>query len=424
MPLPHTADDDTLATLWRLVRLRWFLLAGELAAILAVPALLGIPLPTLPLLLVLLLLAGFNGLAARRLRQAAAMSPQALCLQIVIDLVALGVLLFLTGGAANPLVSLLLLPVAAAALILPWPWAAASAACAIALYSCLAVWFVPLSIADAGRATSLHLAGMWLTFVVSVILIAWLIVRMTASIRARDAALATAREQALRDERVVALGALAAGAAHELGTPLATMTVIAGELEREPALPAEARADLAVLRQQIAACKEIVTGLAARAGAARLEGARAVAVDAWLDGLLARWRATRPRAACFLDAAGQSPAPRIVVDATLEQAVVNLLNNAADTGADEIEATLAWNDGIITIEILDHGAGFTPQVLAQAGRAPLASGSGGAGIGLLLTQAAVDRIGGRLALTNRSGGGASARIELPLAAILANRNEP
>ena len=423
MTLPHADCDNTPATLRRLVRLRWFLLAGECAAVAAVPALLGIPLPTLPLLAVLLLLAAFNGLAARRLHQTEAMTPQALGIQIGVDLVALGVLLFLTGGAANPLVSLLLLPVAAAALILPWPWAAGSAAGAIALYSFLAVEFVPLRIADAARATSLHLAGMWLTFVVSVILIAWLIVRMTASIRARDAALARAREQALRAERVVALGALAAGAAHELGTPLATIAVIAGELEREPGLPTDARADLALLRQQVAACKDIVTRLADRAGAARLEGARAVAADSWLDGLLARWRATRPRAACFLKTSGPAPAPQIVVDETLEQGVINLLNNAANADSGEIEARLAWDGDVLAVEVLDRGDGFPQQVLAQAGQAQLPSASGGAGIGLLLTHAAAERSGGRLALTNRSGGGSCARIELPLAGILAERNQ-
>lgn len=420
MSKPSADYENTLTTLWRLVRLRWFLLAGSLAAIIAVPALLGIPLPTVPLFLVLALLACFNGLASWRLRHAQAMTPQAMGLQIIVDLVALGVLLFLAGGASNPLVSLLLLPVAAAALVLPWSWAAGIAAFAIALYSFLAVWFVPLHVDDAARATSLHLAGMWLTFVVSVILISWLILRMTASIRARDAALATAREQALRDERVVALGSLAAGAAHELGTPLATMAVVVGELEREATLTPPIREDLALLRQQIAACKEIVTGLADRAGAARLEGARAVAADRWLDGVLARWRSTRPRAACLLKMAVQPPAPELVVDATLEQAVVNLLNNAANACEEGIEARLDWNAERLAIEILDRGKGFPPQVLAQAGRAPLSSGTGGAGIGLLLAHAAVGRLGGTMTLANQPEGGGRVRVEFRLAGSLAN----
>jgi hypothetical protein len=105
---------------------------------------------------------------------------------------------------------------------------------AVALYTLLMWQFLPLAVADAERAARLHLAGMWLTFVVSAAMIAWFVARMTASIRERDSRLAAAREQALRDERVVALGALAAGAAHELGTPLATIAVLVGELEQDP----------------------------------------------------------------------------------------------------------------------------------------------------------------------------------------------
>jgi two-component system sensor histidine kinase RegB len=139
-------------------------------------------------------------------------------------------LLYLSGGAANPLISLLLVPVTVAALSLSGTLTAAVAALSIALYTFLVWFYLPLSVADAERATRLHLAGMWLTFVVSVAMIAWFIARMTASVRERDRHLAAAREKALRDERVVALGALAAGAAHELGTPLATIAVVIGDL--------------------------------------------------------------------------------------------------------------------------------------------------------------------------------------------------
>ena len=414
---PPAETEDALATLWRLVWLRWLLLGGLLAAVLAAPAALAVPLPTAPLLLVLALLAGFNVVVANRLRRREAQSAMALGLQAAVDLVALGVMLFLSGGAANPLVSLLLLPVAAAALVLPGAAAAGVAAGAIALYSLLAVRFVPLPIADVERATRLHLAGMWLTFVVSVLLIAWLIVRMTASIRARDAALAAAREQALRDERVVALGGLAAGAAHELGTPLATIAVIAGELAHERELSPTAREDVAMLRQQVAACKEIVTRLASRAGADRAQRAAAETADVWLDALLARWRSTRPGAACFLRTATTSGAPAIVIDETLEQGVVNLLNNAADAGGGAIEVVLDWQGPQLAIDIVDNGPGFPAPVLAHAGEAPVMSTSGGAGIGLLLTRAAIDRRGGRLLLSNRPEGGGRARIELPRAGI-------
>jgi two-component system sensor histidine kinase RegB len=155
-------------------------------------------------------------------------------------------------------------------------------------------------------------------------MIAWFVARMTASIRDRDHRLAAAREQALRDERVVALGALAAGAAHELGTPLATIAVLVGELERDPSLDADARADLALVREQVA----LVQGHHQRHGATQRRGAcRAhpgTGCGDWLRGVVARWQAMRPRASAAIHVTGSGAPPRLVPDPALEQAVANV----------------------------------------------------------------------------------------------------
>ncbi len=253
---------ETLASMRRLVAVRWWVLVAAAVAILGLPALLAITLPTLPMLAVVFVALAWNGVSWRRLRAATAAGAGELFSQLCFDLVVFGALLFFGGGATNPLVSLLLPPVAVAALTLPPRLVAGIAALAVAAYSLLMVSFVPLPFDDPARAARLHLIGMWLTFVVSVALIGWFILRMTATIRRRDAELAQAREQALRDERVLALGTLAAGAAHELGTPLATMAVLAGELEHDAQVSADARADLKLLREQIAHCKRIISGLA------------------------------------------------------------------------------------------------------------------------------------------------------------------
>jgi two-component system sensor histidine kinase RegB len=238
---------------------------------------------------------------------------------------------------------------------------------------------------------------------------------MTASIRERDRHLAAAREQALRDERVVALGALAAGAAHELGTPLATIAVLVGELEHEPALDADARADLALVREQVALCKGIISGMAERSGAARAEQLQECDAPTWLRGVVARWQAMRPRASAVIDVAGGGALPRLVPDPALEQALANLLNNAADADGGEIHVELAWDGAQLAIAIRDRGPGFSAEVLARGGREPLSASRGGAGIGLLLAFSAVERSGGRIELDNPPDGGARARIRLPRA---------
>lgn len=391
----------------RLAILRWWLIGGLTGAVLSAPTFLAIPLPLVPLLPLLLLMAVFN-LVVQWWRSSAEVRAADLAGQLAVDLVAMGVMLYLTGGATNPLVSLLLLPVAVAAFALPARWVAGIAALAIGLYSFLMLHSLPLPIADAERATRLHLGGMWLTFVVSAALLAWFVTRMTQALRARDLQLAAAREEALRDAQVVALGQLAAGAAHELGTPLATMNVLAGELVADPRLPEDARGDLDLLRRQIGICKEIVGGLTQKAGIERAR--QAVSAACWLEDLLARWRTLWPQVTCAFEVAGEGEAPPILAEASLEQGVTNLLNNAAKIAPQGMRVVLGWDAQVLRIAVHDRGPGFPPEVLRRCGAEPLPAVAEGSGIGLWLTRAAVERRGGRLRLHNDAGGVAT--IEL------------
>jgi len=413
-PVMSRAEPERLSAIRRrLAALRWWLLAGLALAVLSGPTFLDIAIPLAPALAVIALLAGFNVLAQRRGASEEFGEPE-LAGQLGVDLAGMGVLLYLTGGATNPLVSLLLLPVAVAALSLPARWAGAIAAAAIALYSFLMLHSLPLPIADVERATRLHLAGMWLTFVVSAVLVVWFVTRMTASLRERDAQLAAAREEALRDAQVVAIGQLAAGAAHELGTPLATISVLAGELAQDARLPGDAREDLDLLRRQIAICKEIVGGLTKKAGIERAGASERVVADVWLDGLLARWRTLWPQATCVLDLPRDgAPPPAIAAVPALEQAVVNLLNNAAQSAPHGMRLAVRWDAGELWIAVYDEGPGFPEHILKRCGAEPLPAHAQGEGIGLWLSRAAVERLGGRLVLANGPVGGV-AMIILPL----------
>ena len=412
---PPVAGADPLK---RLLLMRWLAVAGWLALIAGAEPLLDIALPHAPMLAILALLAGYNLLARRRLARGGAVPDGELFAQLGVDITALTLLLFFSGGAANPLVSLYLPSIAIAAVVLPGRLAWGAVGLSVAAYSLLVFWYVPLPVADAARATRLHLAGMWLIFVASAALIAWLVGRLAAAILQRDHQLAAAREEALRNERVVALGGLAAGAAHELGTPLATMAILVGELGRNTELGPETQEDLALLREQIEHCKGIITGLAARAGQARAEGGAALDLDRWLEQVVARWHRLRPHAEAEVSLRGTAT-PRVVGEATLEQALLNLFNNAADAGDGHIEIESEWDGTKLRIEIRDRGPGFDENVLLQAGRAFITTRPEGTGIGLFLAHAAVERLGGRIVLANREGGGAVTRVELPLERILA-----
>lgn len=407
------ATPDRQALLARLAIVRWFVLAAAAALTLAAGPVLGIALPGAPMLAVIVVSALLNAFAIHRLRSGREEGDAALVTQVAIDIVTLSSLLFFSGGATNPLVSLLLPPVAIAALLLPVRTATGLAALAVAAYSLLMVAYLPLAINDPARATRLHLLGMWATFAVSAALVTWLVANLSHALRRRDAELAAAREQAVRDEAILAMGTLAAGTAHELGTPLATMALLAGELARDPGIPATAAADVALLREQIGACKEIIDRLSRRADASDLEAASSGAADLWLAALCERWLALRPLPGSRLTVLTPGPAPRLTADPRLEQAVLNLLDNAANASRQPVDIELEWSERGIAITISDCGPGFPPEVLAVDGRAALPAHPGGSGIGLLLTRSAVEQLGGTLLLANPTGGGARARLELP-----------
>lgn len=396
----------------RLVVMRWWLLGGLAVAVLLAPTFLNIALPVPLLSAAWVLLAGFNILTGWR-SAGRHFSAGELAGQLCVDLVGLGALLYLSGGAANPLVSLLLLPLAVAALTLPGRLAAAIALLAIAIYSFLMLFYLPLPIADPARAARLHLGGMWLTFVVSAVLMTWFVTRMMDSLRERDARLAEARAEAMRDSQVVALGQFAAGAAHELGTPLATINVLAGELLHEPQLPEAAREDIELLRKQVIVCKEIIGGLTARAGIVRAGTSQRVSATAWLEGLLARWRVLWPNADCMLNLDGLGEPPCIIPVPAVEQAVINLLNNAARVAPQGLALWMTWSKEQLMISVQDKGPGFPAEILRDGGSAPLPESEDGQGIGLWLTRIAVERAGGHLVLQNHAGGGV-ATISLPL----------
>jgi two-component system sensor histidine kinase RegB len=396
--------------------MRWWVLGGALAMTLLAPHLLDIGLSAWPLLAIISVTALWNLATWRDLAVNECDEPAVVFGQVAIDLVTIGALLFFSGGATNPLVFMLLPPVAVAALTLPPGLVVATATLAVALYSLLMVRFVPLPLADPVRAATLHLSGMWVTFVVSVGTISWLVLRMSDTLRRQDAELAAAREQALRDERVLALGTLAAAAAHELGSPLATLAVLVDELEHDGRF-IDAHADLHLMRDQIAYCKRIITSMTERAGAGRGERAERMPADRWLQDVFDEWFVLRGHPDAALETSGAAgTAPEIVAEPTLEHGLCNLLDNALRAGS-PVSVSLAWDDGTVRIAVRDSGPGFAAPDLPRAGRESFPAHEQGSGVGLLLTVAAVERQGGRLTLGNTAGGGALAELEIPVATM-------
>ncbi|MBK9604896.1 MAG: HAMP domain-containing histidine kinase [Betaproteobacteria bacterium] len=416
---PASATRENLR---RLVVLRYFVLAALGLALAGAHFAWYLPLRLEPVGAMLALLAVLNVLEHARLRVRVSVSDFEFFGNLLGDVLGLTLVLYFTGGSTNPLVSLYLLPLMIAATVLPARFNWYVAALAVACYSMLLVWYVPLGEqlhdhSEGAAQFNLHVLGMWATFVVSTGLIAHFVASMAHSLRERDRLLAQAREGALKNERIVALGTLAAGAAHELGTPLATMTLLADDMARRYFDRPDLREDTAELQTQLANCKAIIGSLADSAGAARGESGHAQAADSFLDEVLAKWLLLRPAARVDCHWSDATPAPTIVVEQTLFQAVINLFNNAADASPSAVEIVGRNEADNVVIEILDRGPGLSADVARRAGEAFFSTKSpSGLGIGLFLANATIERFGGRVRIVNRQGGGACTQITLPILA--------
>ena len=412
-----SADDSTLlstlparALLGRLLVMRVALLAGGGAGISWLHWGLGIRMPLAPMAAVLVLMALFALTTAWRLRQDVPATQIEFLAHLLVDLTAFAVLIYFSGGATNPFVSLMLVPIVIAAISLRARWVWLLAAVAGGYYALLLFIYQPLAVSDPAAAYGMHLGGMWFNFVISAGLIATFVTRMHAALRLRDQQLASLREKQLRDERIVALGTQAALAAHELATPLATIQTTAHELASEFANDPDIGADCRLLERQARACKDILTRLAARASDG--DATPAQPLDAWLAGLVERWQMLRPEAEVVTTL--PSSAAAFVPPDGLEQAVMNVLNNAADAAPAAVAFRALVEADALVIEVGDRGPGFTPEQKAQAGRVLFSGKSGrGWGVGLALTHATLERLGGSLTLTEREGGGSRVSIRLP-----------
>lgn len=403
-------------SLRRVLVLKNIAVVGQTLAVLVVAKGMGMPLPFAVIGTVLLVL---NLLTWVRLKLLWEVREAEVFAQLLLDVLLLSGLLYLAGGATNPFVLLLLLPltIAAATLAVTYAWTLAAAI--VACYTLLMFVYIPLPHFHIDHTARLDSGAwlMWLGFVLGVGLVGYYVMKMGAALREREAALAEVRENALRDESLVALGALAVGAAHELGTPLSTMAVVLKELELGHAAQPDLVRDLRLLRDQVTRCKDTLSNMLSSTEQARAEGGYSVALDEYLADLVAQWRGMRPLAQVVYHWVGPSPAPQIIAEQVLGQIITNILNNAADASEDSVEVEADCDTERLRIEVLDRGPGLTPDAQAQAGQLFYTTKDSGRGLGLFLVGAALRRFGGVLTLSNRDGGGVRALVVLPLSRL-------
>lgn len=421
-PAPDGPPDSAgRRNLQQLIQLRWIAVVGQIATIATVHYGLGIALPLQPMLWVLAGLVAFNLLSLAWWRRHGRVSNAALLLALLVDVASLTAQLYFSGGITNPFVFLYLLQVALGALLLrpPANWIVAIVAglCLVLL----AVFPAPLRIpVEPWRGLAdPYVQGLLICALLVATLLAVFIARIGRILRERDARLATLRQRAAEEEHIVRMGLLASGAAHELGTPLSTLSVILGDWQHLPTFASDPELlhDVVEMQAQVLRCKAIVTNILLSAGETRGEAPAQSTLHAFMDGLVEDWKASRPvrgfsyRNDCEAD-------PGIVADSGLRQMVFNVLDNALEASPDWVELHVACRGSRLVIEVNDAGPGFSPAVLERLG-APYNSSKGrpGGGLGLFLSSNVARTLGGTLTARNRSHGGAAVTINLPLSAL-------
>jgi two-component system sensor histidine kinase RegB len=417
-----------------LVSLRWLAVIGQVAAIAVADVWLGISLPVWQMAAVIGFLVALNLTTLYRYASGAVITNAELFLDLLLDVATLTLQLYLSGGATNPFVSLFLLQaVLGAVLLRPW-----SSWMIVAVTSGCFVWLTfyynEIGFSMLGqdpvqsRMFGLHTYGMFICFLLAAGLLVLFVTRIDHNLRDRDMRLAELRQQSAEEGHIVRMGLLASGAAHELGTPLATLSVILNDWERMPALRADHDfvMELAEMQTQLNRCKEIVSGILRSSGEERGEDSQPCSIVSFIDGVVDDWEAGRgPAKLHYTNRLSDDFV--IASDILLRQTLFNVLDNAFEASPDWVGLDISRNRDLLVITVRDAGAGFSSDMLAEFGKPYMSTKQRpGSGLGLFLVVNVLRKLGGKASAINVPSGGAIVELSLPVAALSiesANENE-
>jgi two-component system sensor histidine kinase RegB len=408
-----------------LVTLRWLAVAGQIAAITIATVWLEIPLPVWHMVSVLGFLIALNVITLYRYSSGAIITNTELFLDLLLDVATLTVQLYLSGGATNPFVSLFLLQAILGAVLLQtwstWTIVAVTSGCFIWLtMSYNEIGFSTPAGSDAhSRLFDLHIYGMFVCFLLAAVLLVLFVTRINRNVRDQDLRLAELRQQSAEEGHIVRMGLLASGAAHELGTPLATLSVILNDWERMPALRADAEIAMEIveMQTQLNRCKTIVSGILRSSGEERGENSERTSLVAFIDGVVDDWEESRnPNRFEYTNRLDVDVA--IASDVLLQQILYNVLDNAFEASPAWVGIDISQDGEMLSITVRDAGPGFAPDMLAEFGK-PYRSTKQkpGSGLGLFLVVNVLRKLGGHATASNVPTGGAIVELRLPISAL-------
>jgi two-component system, sensor histidine kinase RegB len=421
--MPISAPALTFA--W-LVRLRWGAVVAQAATVLLAVTVLKVPLVLSGLAAIIAFTAATNGALYLLVRDRRPVSNHAIGGVLVTDTVLLTGLLYLSGGPSNPFTVLYLVYVTLGAVTLGIGWASAIVFVAAGGYALLFMADVPMGGMEGmehhhhgGSMFSTHLQAMWMAFTVASALIAYFGSRVAHALREREVQLAQSQRIAAKSETLASLSTLAAGAAHELGTPLATIAVAAKELELglqridEPVLTKDAK----IIREALERCRTIVEEMSGRSGETMGEVPQRISVDQIISELRERVRLS-PGDRLDVTVDPSAPTRVLVPVRGLVQAIASLLRNAFDATSEcaPVRLHVAREGDRLQFDVEDHGPGIPQEVLDRIGEPFFTTKRTGRGMGLgvFLANAFAERWNGSLSIRSKLGHGTHAILQIPL----------
>ena len=342
-------------------------------------------------------------------------------MQILMDILFLTALLYFSGGASNPFVSLLLIPIAIASVTLPKHLLLVVTLLAVSAYSGLLITLNPHDLHHMNMEQ--HVLGMWLNFVLSACVVVLVVAALLKAVNKQEQLVNKQREDQLRQEQLLSLGAAAAQFAHRLATPLGTVNLISEELQDIQTYDATL---FTQLDQQLNICRRHLDDFRTMAEQVKNNSKQTLPVQQFIDDLRQEVQLSFPSSKANWQMQGLTNT-HLMVEPILMPALLNLIQNAvlASQSSNQLNSeydtdisviaepnTKSLNNGL-SISIRDHGNGFANDTLLQLG-SELVDSKHGLGMGVFLSHVTLEKLGGQLKLYNHLEGGAVAEITLPL----------
>jgi two-component system sensor histidine kinase RegB len=410
----HGAGRVRLRTL---VLIRWVAVAGQGIAILVVHVGLGFPLPLAPAFLAVLASALLNVAVVARNPPAKRLSDRESALSLAYDILQLAVLMFLTGGLGNPFSLLMLVPVTISATILSLRSTLGLGGLALVCISALAVFHLPLPWKGGGLTLDpTYVLGIWAALSLGMLFVSAYAWRVAQESRRMMDALAETQMALAREQRLSALGSLAAAAAHELGTPLSTIAVVAKEISRELPRDSALSDDVELLSSQATRCREILKRLSAEPGEGGATPFDQLPLGALVEAAAAPHRRGEVEIEIIAPAGIQ---PVVARRPELIQGLLNLIENAVDFARRQVRLVVEWDETQIRIEVIDDGPGFPSAIVGLLGEPYVSTrrDAEGMGLGVFIARTLLERTGADLSFSNLRSGGARVALKWPRAAL-------